>query len=366
LKKTLIIIFTPTRSQPRFHKRISKLKEHSEIIVFSFRRGFYENNNFDKEIKVYDLGLISDGKYLKRLFPFIKALFLVRNKIPKNYKNIKFYSFSLDCLFLAKISGLKYGFLEIGDLPFTNTENRFLKYFEKAILTLVNGVIITSSEYFNSHYKFLVDKNHHPLFYVIENRLPLSLKNKRIIKNESHSQNNKIPVIGLIGFLRFKKPIEKLINFIKEYPNDAKLKVFGDGPLKYLIEENLSNNIEYFGSFKSPQDLHKIYKQLDINFVVYDPTHLNERIAIPNKLYESAFFRVPLICSPETYLSKLAIKWKIGETVSLNSQKSFNDDMLKRIDINWIQNAKEQCTLIPDSQLLDNQNIIIRRMLLEK
>ena len=366
MKKSLTIVFTPTRSQPRFHKRISKLKEHSEIIVFSFNRGFYKKNDFDKRIIIYDLGSISDGKYLNRLLPFIKALFLVKSKIPQDYKSIKFYAFSLDCLLLARMSGLKYGFLEIGDLPFTNTENKILRFIEKIILKLVSGVVVTSSEYFNSHYKFLIDKDNRPLFYVIENRLPLSLKSKRIMKNEIHSTENKIPVIGLIGFLRFKKPLEMLINFLKEYPNNVQLKVFGDGPLKYLIEENLSSNLEYFGSFRNPHDLLEIYKELDTSFVVYDTTYLNERIAIPNKLYESAFFRVPLICSPNTYLSALAIEWGIGVTASLNSQKSFNNDMLKAINNDWIKNAKDKCTLISDSQLLDNQGLVIKRMLQEK
>ena len=105
MKKTIIVVITPTSSQPRFHKRISALLKISNVVVFSFSRGLYEVNNFRSDIQLHSLGEIKNERYFSRIIPFIKAISIVKNNIPKDYNNIQFYSFSVDCLFIARLSG---------------------------------------------------------------------------------------------------------------------------------------------------------------------------------------------------------------------------------------------------------------------
>ena len=364
MKNSLVVIITPSRSQPRFHKRISNLKKFSDIVVFTFRRGLYEINDFQIGVQVFDLGLVKDREYIRRIFPFIRAIRIVKRNLPSRYKVIKFYTFSIDCLLIAKLAGIKKGFLEIGDLIFLNTANKWFRLIEKLILRFVNGLVLTSKEYYNKYYKFLLKHQDKPSVYIIENRVPSILLDNRIYGKSKKVFENRRYIIGLVGFLRFKTPIIRLLKFVNENTNLVSLKVFGDGPCKSLIKKHLSENITFFGSFKNPDDLPKIYNGIDINYVVYDATYLNEQIAIPNKLYESAFFQVPLVCSPHTYLSELTKKWGIGGIARIDTQNHFDFDMKKILNPKWINSAVKNCDVIPNSELLDHQENIIKTMLI--
>lgn len=362
MKKSLIVIITPTSSQPRFHKRISALAKFSKVIIFSFRRGLYEVNNFHPEANVYDLGYIKDRSYFGRIYPIIKAIITLKKNIPTRYNNIQFYAFSIDCLFIAIASGIKEGVLEVGDLILLNTSNKWFRSTEKMIFKFINGLILTSKEYYNQYYKNLYN-NSKTSFYFIENKVPKEIISFRVLDKKILSHRIKPITIGLIGFLRYEMPIIRLIKFIKRNPKLVTLRVFGDGPCKTLVQEHLSDNIKFYGSFKNPSELHHVYNQIDINYVVYDARNLNVRLAIPNKLYESAFFAVPIICSSNTYLSKIVNKWQIGCDVETTTQEQFDNDMFKVINEEWINDKINKCIRIPNSILIDNQEIIIKKIL---
>lgn len=362
MKKSLIVVITPTPSHPRFQKRISALSKLSDIIVFSFKRGLYEVNAIQSGIKVVDLGLIPNRNYIKRIFPLIMAVYLLFKNLPRGYKTIQFYTFSIDCLLLAKLVGIKVGFFEVGDLHILSTTNKWFRSFEKIILGHIKGLVLTSKEYLNQYYKSLIRHNGKPTVFIIENRLPPSLKPYRI-RNKTEMIVRKTPIIiGLIGLLRYEIPIIRLLNYVNENPELVVLKIFGDGPCKQLISEHLSEIIQFYGSFKNPDELPKIYNEIDLNYVVYDNRFLNVKLAIPNKLYESAFFQVPLICSPNTYLSRLTKEWGIGGTVRIDTQKHFNDDMKRIINIEWINSKSFNCSTIPNSEIVDDQVRILKTM----
>ena len=360
MKNSLVVIITPSRSQPRFHKRISALSKISDIIVFSFRRGLYEVNNFKDGIQVHDLGQLKDRKYLERIIPIFKAIKILRNNIPHDNIDVKYYAFSIDCLFIAKMAGIKNGFLEVGDLILMNTSKKWFRVIEKLVLRVINGLVLTSKEYYNQYYKYLGDY-HVTSFHFIENKVPKVLLPQRVKENKKITGQI---TIGLIGFLRYELPILRLTKFIEKNSSSVALKVFGDGPCKHYFEENHSENITYYGSFKNPDELCDIYKKIDINYIVYDTRSLNVRLAIPNKLYESAFFRVPIICSTNTHLSKLVRKWDIGDEINITSQMKFDRDMSKYLNVDWIQSKSNNCLRIPNTNLIDDQEKKLRNIIM--
>jgi len=354
MKKTLFVIITPTSSQPRFHKRIEGLSNLSDIIIFSFKRGLYEVNNFKDGIQVHDLGQLKDRKYLERIIPLFKAIKILRDNIPCNNMDVKYYAFSIDCLFIAKMAGIKNGYLEVGDLILMNTSNRWLSIIEKVVLRVIDGLVLTSQAFYENYYKRLIKKSTLS-FHFIENKISKTLLSQRVKGNKKVTRQI---TIGLIGLLRYELPILRLIKFVENNPSLFSLKVFGDGPLKHYFKKGHSD-ITYYGSFKNPDELGDIYKQIDISYVVYDPSFLNVRLAVPNKLYESAFFRVPILCSANTYLSKLVKEWGIGDEVNISSQKIFDRDMLKYLNARWIESKSENCLRIPNSNLVDEQESVI-------
>jgi len=362
MEKSLIVIITPSSTQPRFHKRISNLSKLSDIVVFSFRRGLYEVNEFQPGVRVFDLGMIPNKNYLRRIFPFIRAVYILIRNLPNGYRTIQFYAFSIDCLLIAKLAGIKVGFLEIGDLIFLLTSIKWLRLFEKIILRLIKGLVLTSKEYLNQYYKPLIHHRDKPSVFIIENKIPPSLHPYRI-RNKPDISDMKAPIIiGLVGFLRYEIPINRLLKFVNENPKLVSLKVFGDGPFKSLIQQHISKGITFYGSFRNPIDLPEIYSKIDLNYVVYDNWFLNEKLAIPNKLYESAFFQVPLVCSTNTYLGRLTTKWGIGGTVRIDTQNHFNYDLKTKINPNWINSAHRNCNTIPDLELIDNHEDILKTM----
>ena len=309
---------------------------------------------------MHDLGQLKDRKYLERIVPIFKAVKILRNNIPHNIIDIKFYTFSIDCLLIAKLAGIKIGFLEVGDLILMNTNKKWFKVIEKLVLRFINGLVLTSKEYYNQYYKYL-GNNPVKSFHYIENKVPKVLLPHRV--QESKKNTGKI-TIGLIGLLRYELPILRLTKFIEKNNSSVSLKVFGDGPCKHFFQENHIENITFYGSFKNPDELCDIYKKVDINYVVYDPRFLNVRLAIPNKLYESAFFSVPIICSENTYLSKLVRKWDIGGEISIISQDHFDRDMSNYLNFDWIQSKSNNCLRIPNSCLIDDQEKKLRNIIM--
>ena len=199
--------------------------------------------------------------------------------------------------------------------------------------------------------------------YFIENKIPKALLPHRV--RDKKKVAGKI-IIGLIGFLRYELPILRLIKFVENNSSLVTLKVFGDGQFKHYFDQNQSKNITYYGSFKNPDELNEIYKKIDINYVVYDPSSLNVRLALPNKLYESVFFRVPIICSTNTYLSKLVREWDIGDEIDISSQLNFDRDFYKYLKADWIQSKSNNCLRIPNKSLIDDQEKELRTIIMGK
>lgn len=93
------------------------------------------------------------------------------------------------------------------------------------------------------------------------------------------------------------------------------------GPYQSLVEKYAAQctNIKFFGEYNFFRDSSIIYSHLDLIYMPYD-THdknqaFNNKIALPNKLYEAMYFEVPIITSQGTYLGEIVEKYNIGITI---------------------------------------------------
>ena len=80
------------------------------------------------------------------------------------------------------------------------------------------------------------------------------------------------------------------------------------------------DQITYNGAFKNPDDLQAIYEENNINFVVYDNRLMNERVAMPNKFYESGFFNMPILCATNTYVGQRAVEHGMGWVCDIDKE----------------------------------------------
>jgi hypothetical protein len=71
----------------------------------------------------------------------------------------------------------------------------------------------------------------------------------------------------------------------------------------------------------------------------YDTTggSLNNKVALPNKLYEAMYFKVPIITSKETYLGELVEKYDIGKCIECCSDELL--EILNKFDCDMYINS---------------------------
>lgn len=342
-----IIFIAPSTSQPRFHKRVLQLKQIGNVFVFAFKRGYYNENCFPPEISFHSLGVIEDGKYWSRIFSIIKAVNIIIKHFPKKSRNL-FYALSIDCLIIGKLCRFERGIYEVGDLIYTKKNLLFFLMIEKIALRGITALVLTSRFFYDGFYQSrnVISKNR---VLIIDNKVNRNFSGQR--KLQKNVTKDKV-VIGIIGLFRFKKPIELLLEYVSQRKDTHILKCYGDGPYRSLIESYESDNINYLGSFKNPEGLSEIYNSIDINFVVYDYSDRNVQLALPNKLFESAFFGVPILCGKRTALGTLSESWGIGKMISIETKEEFEQD-LKDVDYTWILMKSNNCFKISEDELVD-------------
>lgn len=352
-----VVMIAPTISQPRFHKRAIQLKSFCNVEVFAFSRGYYEVNTFPPELPFTSLGKVEDGNYGLRIFNLARAINMIRRRT-KTLGNCHFYAMGLDCLIAARLSGIKRGFYEIGDLRQAEGFGRFFAVPERWLLRSISGFVLTSRYFYEDFYRYHQAISQDKI-YIINNKVNPFLRGHR--PQAKHFSNERI-IIGLVGLLRYQRPIELLLEFAQANPDKYVVECFGDGPLKRLIEFHEGENIRYHGAFKNPEELPEIYKKIHLNYVVYDNRSKNVRLAIPNKLFESAFFGVPLISCENTAIGKMADEWGIGRTVRINNAQDFAEDM-GSVDFSWLKANSQNCFKIPTEELMDDGMAVLERML---
>lgn len=346
--KRSFILIAPSTSQSRFHKRAIQLQKIGNVHVFAFKREYYNENSFPVGIPFHSLGKITDGKYLLRIISIIRAVILITREIPKKNRDV-FYSLSIDCLIIGRICRFKKGVYEVGDLIYTSKNRAAFLAIEKIVLRGINALVLTSRFFYDDFYKQLNLVPEHR-FLVLDNKVNTYFVGKRL---STKKLNKDKIVFGLVGLFRFKKPIELLLNYVERRKETHELECYGDGPFRHLIESSVCDNIHYHGSFKNPEGLYNIYNSIDLNYVVYDNQDKNVQLAIPNKLFESAFFGVPILCGENTALGTLSASWGIGGLVSIKNQETF-DFEIDNITYPWILEKSNNCLKIPEKKLIDD------------
>ena len=314
---TLTALICDHHLDPRLRKRASWLKESFEgcDIVLDPSRGQHFQSKSEKncyetlsqaklsKLKKYDLIYISGAKII--IIFFIKFLILK-------------YIYNVELVY------------EIPDLPLrshyviTNRINSLLFYV--TVKLLFKKVVITSRA-------FLRKLPSNLDYFECENFPPLNLLDSTERKLLD-SQNCKI-TISFVGVIRYLSQMELLIKFssLHEY---VKIRFYG-GPYESVLELKAlhqkygeKGDVQFLGQFETCE-LSKIYTHTDFIYSVYDSKQENVRLALPNKLYESIVYNIPLIVSTNTFLYEKVLENKNGFGVDSQSYKNFESDIIKGI-----------------------------------
>lgn len=354
-----VIFIAPLRTYPRFYKRIEAFQKRGfQIYMFAFRRKMTQIAD-DPNVTYIDLGELENRKYLRRMFTLtgaIRKIWRYRGLFKKS--QVRYY-FNLDCAFLGLLVAMgrrdsALSIYEVGDLRKALTSSGvsglLLRPIESLVISIMDILILTSRGFYYEHYY----KRGVPIEKVlfVENKLSLrQLPQKR--PEPVYIRNNSPVTIGLIGHLRFEREVQLLLDYVATAEKRCRLLVYGEGPLRPLIESKARrySNVRYFGPFDY-RNISNIYGSIDLNYVVYDNTLLNVRVALPNKLYESVFFGRPLVVAKSTELAKCVRNWNVGFVVDASNSATFSHffETLTSTEINL---AGQNCLLVEDNKLID-------------
>lgn len=340
--KNKILFLLSHQPNPRFVKQIKFLSASSDVSVVYYYRDYMKD--ISSEYSSFcslnvSIGSISNGNYLQRVGKYLKSILGLYKIVQANRYDTLIVN-NIDTLVLFKLCTLFQKnhtdiVIEISDLrshSYTNgIKSKIIRVIEKFIFKFVDKLIVTSPKFYDVYYnEFFKGK-----VFVLENK-PLS----NMVPSKLEKKQNEKVVIGIVGLLLQGRPYETLFEAVKE-DDRFEVHIYGKGTYQELVEKYASKyeNIKYFGEYNFFQDSAKIYASLDILYMPYDTTNgsLNNKIALPNKLYEAIYFQVPIITSRGTYLGELVEQYGIGKTIKCCDKKSLFDTLLN-INIENIQN----------------------------
>jgi len=115
--------------------------------------------------------------------------------------------------------------------------------------------------------------------------------------------------------------------FIKSHlllDNDVKLKIIGGGPdieyyKKLVSEYKLEDRVMITGRLSNEQMM-KESAECMIGIISYPFTDLNNIYCSPNKIFEYASLRMPIISTSQPFLRECVTKYHIGECIEINAK----------------------------------------------
>lgn len=351
-----IVFFVMSLSQPRCIKRVTAFRNAGyHCTVYGYRRGLYDVNEFPENIEVTVLGEVKNGDYKNNFKQ-------VRSDVARVYslygKNAVYYAFGfMPSLFFA-LKRVRFIY-ECSDVfyayPKFDKVRWLLRLIDKWLIDKSKVTVMTSGGFADY---FGVTKNEKVV--VLPNRVSPRLETfERKRLSVSHSIS-----FGFVGSIRYQNIFCFAEVIGKDFPWHS-FHFYGGGDEKTMerVETLTINypNVYYHGKFKSPEDLSKIYENLNVVVACYDNTSLNEQIAEPNKLYESLFFCRPIIVSPKTYLSKRVQGLECGFIVDAN-EYSILKEFIAQLNVNEVNKISAKELKVPLSEIIDSPVELIAKI----
>lgn len=336
---------------PRMNKRIEVFKKDADTHVICTRRAsqnvWEPAQNVDHII--FNIDLPSAKHIVKRYAASQDFQKKALTKLEELRPNI-IYAEGLDTLIIAgkykKNHDVRVIF-EVADLR----ENYIIKpkkITDRVITTLllnkekkafqnVDYLIVTSPKFYDMHYKTLI--NQEKVLFVPNTPNVEAFKDYK--KHEGDF------TIGFIGGIRYIQQMKMLVD--AAYTVGCNVLFAGAGGTSSDYEEIQAyckgkEYVSFTGRYDYDRQIANLYGMVDCVFAVYDADNPNVRIALPNKLYESIYCKLPIIVAKKTYLEELVDEWGVGIAVGHNNAEEL-EHALKELKENklFYQTISEAC-----------------------
>lgn len=343
METTIVFILTSSVNTNSI-KRIDEFVERGyKVKAYGFKR-YMDVPNSSKYVDINILGSFKNNlSYTKRLSIIGKGIKGVLKETKDEH--CIYYLIGLDIAMLFRIQSRRPYFFEEADLVHTNAKSSIIRgFYERIDKSVISHSLLSSfrSEGFvKYHFGDYVPEN----VCVITNRLNQSIREIAIIPKKPLDMEHL--KIGYVGFIRYKTIADFAKVFCKNYPQHE-FHFFGTFTTESLKQsfaglEDMPN-CYFHGSFKSPEELSRIYSEIDLVLSTYDVSSINVRYAEPNKIYEAIYFETPIIVSSNTFLSDKVKRMGIGFSLNAmdeGSVTSFVDSLTSKQIESVVNNMKK-------------------------
>jgi succinoglycan biosynthesis protein ExoL len=320
-----IILFAHERTDARVERRVRALTEHRwRVTGFTFHRPRPGRDNTPPFPNVH-LGETRDRAYARRVLSLTRALGVLWRERALVRAADALYAVNTDNALLALAARLLSPkrppvFLEIADIqpPFVSRgpAGRLLRWIERRVLARC-ACLVTTSPGFVRHYFGPLQHYAGPLF-LLENKIFPSAG----LAEERRAAPSPGPpwVIGWFGALRCRRSWEIMKRVAAALPDRVRFVLRGYPTAlesdKFFREVAELPNIHFGGSYRYPGDLPEMHAGLHFVWALdFSDAGANSRWLLPNRVYESGLFHVPVLGATNTETGRWVEARGAGATI---------------------------------------------------
>lgn len=315
-KKILIVGFFPRTNMPYVQEYENLLKEKNisyDLICFDRTESKKVSRNANVITYYCKLGT---NKFQK-LIPYLLFIKMVKKFIKRNKYSKIIVLTTVPAVLLRKTLVKKYP----GKYIFDYRDYSFEKYnFYKKAVNEVSAKSFATVLSSGGFFKFVNKTNKTFLVHNISNT-EFEVENPKKI--------GKPIKIGFVGLVRYFDVNTKLIKAFENNPNYSLVyhgSIYDDCDLPSYCKENSINNVTFTGPYENDQKP-QLYENIDVINSIYSLESPEVSQAIPNRLYDAALYKKPLLVAKNCYLADVVDKYGLGKSIdtSLSAEEFYSE-----------------------------------------
>lgn len=316
--RILIVTYDEYRNISYIEKYEKSIIKHAwDYNIVLWNRSGDKNTGLNNHHLVFQ-GLNRKSKLLK-IIPFLRwRRFVIKQLKRVQYDRLIILT-TVPAVLLADILLLKYSkryWLDIRDYTYENFA--FYHRIVKKLAERSAGTSISSPGF----YSFIPRYENVFLNHNITNQLAK--------KNDCSLDTAHLPiVIGFVGGVQYLEENKRFCNHLKNNPRFILKyvgKVHPGCDLKGYCKKINMNNVEFLPPYENA-DKPYIYEKIDLINSVYGADSPITKLALPNRLYDAALFKKPILVSKGTLLAEIVERYNMG--LAIDTRES---ELAMRID----------------------------------
>jgi succinoglycan biosynthesis protein ExoL len=324
-----LMVFAHERTDARVTKRIRAFETLGwKVTGFTFHRPRPGRSDSARFTNI-DLGETQDRAYARRLLALVRALGILWRERTRLRAASALYAVNTDNALLALATRLVVRrrlpvFLEIADIqpPFVGRglKGRVLRWIERRVLAQTTCLVTTSPGFLRDY--FTPQQGYRGPVFLLENKIYPSagLSGQRAAPPAPGPPWR----IGWFGALRCQASWDAIRDLARRHPDTLHFMLRGYptaiDPDTFLAQAGELPNIEFGGAYAYPDDLPSMHAGLHFvwGFDFSDAT-ANSRWLLPNRLYESGFFHVPILAAADTETGRRVADDRVGPALMVDA-----------------------------------------------